>query len=106
MTNSVSFQAQWIPKGDNELADYLSRTVDPDDWMLLPDLFKLITFKWGPFDVDGMACNFVNDFCCLPKSRDMFIPSRGSSFVYFNKRSVFSCMPKFNVLALRLDFSC
>ena len=49
MTNSVSFQAQWIPRGDNELADYLSRIVDPDDWMLHPDLFKLITFKWGAF---------------------------------------------------------
>ena len=32
-TNSMSFQAQWIPRGDNELADYLSRVVDPDDWM-------------------------------------------------------------------------
>ena len=31
MTNSVSFQAQWIPRDDNELADYLSRIVDPDD---------------------------------------------------------------------------
>ena len=45
MTNSVSFQAQWIPRGNNELADYLSRMVDPYDWMLHPDLFKLITFK-------------------------------------------------------------
>ena len=58
MTNSVSFQAQWIPRGDNEPADYLSRIVDPDDWMLHPDLFKLITFKWGPFDVDRMACSY------------------------------------------------
>ena len=33
MTNSVSFQAHWIPRGANELADYLSRIVDPDDWM-------------------------------------------------------------------------
>ena len=45
MTNSVAFQAQWIPRGNNELADYLSRMVDPYDWMLHPDLFKLITFK-------------------------------------------------------------
>ena len=58
MSNSVSFQAQWIPRGDNELADYLSRIVVPDDWILHPDLFKLITFKWGPFDVDRMACSY------------------------------------------------
>ena len=33
MTNSVSFQAQWIPRGANELADYVSCIVDPDDRM-------------------------------------------------------------------------
>ena len=33
MINSVSFQAHWIPRGANELADYLSRIVDPDNWM-------------------------------------------------------------------------
>ena len=58
------------------------------------------------FDRSLLFQDFVKDFCCLPKSCDMFIPGRGSSFVYSNKRSVFSCMPRFNVLALRLDFSC
>lgn len=53
MTNSVSFQAQWIPRADKELADYLSRIVDPDDWMLHPDLLNL-----GPFHVDRMACSY------------------------------------------------
>ena len=58
------------------------------------------------FDRPLLFQDFVKDFCCLPKPRDMFIPGGGSSFVYSNKRSVFSCMPRFNVLALRLDFSC
>jgi len=57
LTNSVSFQTQWIPRAENELADYLRRIVDPDDWMLSPDLFKLIANMWGPFDVDRMACS-------------------------------------------------
>ena len=42
------------------------------------------------FDRPLLFQDFVKDFCCLPKSRDMFIPDRGSSFVYSNKRSVFS----------------
>ena len=58
LTNSVSFQTQWIPRAENELADYLSRIVDPDDWMLSPDLFKLIANMWDPFDVDRMACSY------------------------------------------------
>ena len=55
MSNNVSFQAQWIPRAENQLADYLSRIVDPDDWSLSPRLFHLIVDKWGPFHVDGMA---------------------------------------------------
>ena len=30
--------------------------------------------------------DFVKDFCCLPKSRDMFVPGRGSSFVYSKQK--------------------
>ena len=33
-TNSVSLKTQWILRAENELADYLSRLVDPEDWML------------------------------------------------------------------------
>ena len=67
----MSFQTQWIPRAENELADYLSRVVDPDDWMLSPDLFKLIANMWGPFDVNRMACSynshlprFISKFWC------------------------------------------
>ena len=45
MSNNVSFQAQWIPRAENQLADYLSRIVDPDDWSLSPRLFRLIVDK-------------------------------------------------------------
>ena len=69
LTNSVSFQTQWIPRAENELADYLSRIVDPDDWMLSPDLFKLIANMWGPFDVDRMACSYNSH---LPRFNSKF----------------------------------
>ena len=58
MRHSISFQMQWIPRGENELADYLSRIVDPDDGMLSPSLFQLITDRSGPFQVDRMACDY------------------------------------------------
>jgi len=47
MCFNISFQVQWIPREENEMADYLSRIVDPDDWMLNPSLFDLIVNKWG-----------------------------------------------------------
>ena len=34
------------------------RKIGPDDWMLSPDLFKLNANKWGPFDVDRIACSY------------------------------------------------
>ena len=69
LTNSVSFQTQWAPTTENELADYLSRIVDPDDRMLSPDLFKLIANMWGPFDVDRMACSYNSH---LPRCNSKF----------------------------------
>lgn len=69
LTNSISFQAQWIPRAENQLADYLSRIVDPDDWMLSPDLFQILAKKWGPFDVDRMACHYN---CQLPRFNSKF----------------------------------
>lgn len=45
MSNNVSFQAQRFPRAENQLADYLSRIVDPDDWSLSPRLFRLIVDK-------------------------------------------------------------
>lgn len=57
ISHRISFQVQWIPREKNEVADYLSRIVDPDDWMLNPVLFQHIVSQWGVFDIDRMACH-------------------------------------------------
>ena len=57
------------------------------------------------YDCPFLLPEFVKDFCYLPRSRDMFLLGRGSSLVYTNKKSVFSGVPKFNVLAFRLNFA-
>ena len=44
----------------NKLADYLSRLVDYDDWMLNPEVFNLIDMAWRPHDVDRFV-NSVNN---------------------------------------------
>ena len=38
------------------------------------------------FDRPLLFQDFVKDFCCLPKSRDIFVPGRGSSFVYSKQK--------------------
>lgn len=59
----------------------------------------------GRYQCQVLFADFVKGYLYLPKFLDMFLPGRGSSLVYADKGSVFSCLPKFNVLALRLDFS-
>ena len=46
---------QWIPRTENEGADYISRLVDFDDWQITPDLFQSLEQLWGPHTVDCFA---------------------------------------------------
>ena len=32
VTNSISIDIQWIPRSENEKADYISRLIDHEDW--------------------------------------------------------------------------
>ena len=44
-----------IPRSQNEIADYISRISDTDDWMVDPVLFMYIDMVWGPHTVDCFA---------------------------------------------------
>jgi len=97
VSNNVSFQAQWIPRAQNQLADYLSRIVDPDDWLLSPALFRLIVDKWDPFQVDRMASHhnshlprFNSKFWCPgSKAVDCFTQDWGKGC------NNYVCLPSF-----------
>ena len=45
----------WIPREENQLADYLSKLTDVDDWGIQPHIFQWITTLWGPFTIDRFA---------------------------------------------------
>ena len=44
-----------VPREQNERADYYSKLVDADDWMLSPQVFKELDNVWGPHTLDGFA---------------------------------------------------
>ena len=48
-------EPEWIPRAENELADYFSRLIDFDDWMLHPAMFQILKNKWGAYTVDRFA---------------------------------------------------
>lgn len=59
VTNSISIDIQWIPRSENEKADYISRLIDHEDWEVSGKFFDLMNGLWGPFTIDRFA-NFNN----------------------------------------------
>ena len=53
--HSIHLEPEWIPRSENQQADYISRLVDYDDWKLNPGLFAWLDSKWGPHTIDQFA---------------------------------------------------
>ena len=51
----LTIEPEWIPRRENQVADYLSRVVDEDDWMVHPMIFHQLDLMWGPHTVDRFA---------------------------------------------------
>ena len=37
--HNIRLEVQWIPRTENEKADYISRLIDFDDWQITPEFF-------------------------------------------------------------------
>ena len=55
ISNTITLVAQWIPRENNEFADFYSKMTDMGDWKLDPQVFKALNRRWGPFEVDLFA---------------------------------------------------
>ena len=80
----IRFSAEWIPRHFNFKADYWSKVVDNDDWMLNPVHFRQLDILWGPHTVDRFASHnsfscpgFVLDGGVLGPKLLMLLPSAG-----------------------------
>lgn len=55
MLNSIHLEVEWIPREQNERADYLSKIVEVDDWDISRNVLNMVQFKWGKLDTDYFA---------------------------------------------------
>ena len=55
VAHHLTIEPEWSPRRDNQVADYLSRVVDEDDWMVPPMIFHHLDSLWGPHTVDRFA---------------------------------------------------
>ena len=53
--HSIKLVMNWVPRSENEVADYISKLRDFDDWKVNPIIFQCLSKAWGPFTVDCFA---------------------------------------------------
>ena len=51
MKNDIRIISNWIPREENEFADYISKHLDTDDWGVDWEAFHFIQHEFGSFDV-------------------------------------------------------
>ena len=65
---NIVISPEWIPRENIERADYLSRCLDSDDWLVSVNVFSMLSSKWGPYSVDRFASH-LNAKCLRFNSR-------------------------------------
>ncbi|XP_048243125.1 uncharacterized protein LOC125376006 [Haliotis rufescens] len=66
VSHAIHLEIQWIPRSENQKADYISRIVDYDDWGIATHIFNELERKWGKCDIDRFATHYnckVVRFC-------------------------------------------
>ena len=51
----IRLEPEWLLREENELADFVSRIVDYDDWQFHPELFQGLDGVWCPHSIDRFA---------------------------------------------------
>ena len=52
--SKIKLEVRWIPRSENEKADFISRLIDVDDWQLTESFFATLGV-WRPHSFDCMA---------------------------------------------------
>ena len=55
VAHNVSIEPEWIPRSENQVADFISHIQDWDDWQLNPRVFYSLQVRWGPCTIDRFA---------------------------------------------------
>ena len=101
--HNIRLEVQWIPRTENEKADYISRLIDFDDCQITPEFFLRLEESWGPHIVDCFA-NFLqrnyHDLFPLLESGDI----RGDFFVQNLESENCLVVPPVSLIARTLHY--
>jgi len=62
LEHRITLSAEWVPRGENTLADELSKLLIPDDSMLSHTFFRKLEERFGTHPVDLFASG-INTLC-------------------------------------------
>lgn len=51
----LNLTPEWVPRDENQLADFYSKLPDDDDWALSQTVFSYVDSLWGPHTIDCFA---------------------------------------------------
>ena len=51
----IHIEPEWVPREQNQIADYYSTLMDYDDYSLNSAIFEWLNLLWGPYTVDRFA---------------------------------------------------
>ena len=64
--NNINLFPEWVPRSENDTADWISKDLDTDDYMLNPNIFAEADTLWGPHTIDcfsSFKTRQVRRFC-------------------------------------------
>ena len=77
LSHNIQLQPNWVPRDENQIADYYSKYNDTDDWSIDEISFYDISKRFGPLTIDRFADNlntqtrrFNSKFYC-PQTEDV-----------------------------------
>ena len=53
--NNINLFPEWVPRSEDETADWISKHLDKDDYMLNPNIFAVAVILWGPHTIDHFS---------------------------------------------------
>ena len=68
--HGINLEIDWVPRSLNDKADYLSKTVEYDDWEIVPEIFQLLDSRLDPHILSTVSPLFTTF-----KSQDSFLGS-------------------------------
>ena len=69
VAHQVRIEPEWIPREANQQTDFISRTIDHDDWSVHLAIFQRLEGMWEPHSVDRFASSFNTQ---LPRFNSRF----------------------------------